>query len=80
MTTEIKGCEVKRIRYMHTLDGQPATFIDGEQICFAACRRPINLCASMDEIREQRKASSKWRRKKGWSNNLFHYGAVRVFV
>lgn len=57
-----------KLKLMHTMDGKPATYLPGEQICFAASgkRSAISLVDSMAQIREQRKFSSKRRKLQGF--------------
>lgn len=61
----------KRILYMHTLNGKPATF-SGDQICYAAPSKkyPATLATSMAQIRRERRATERFRRRHGfWSVN-----------
>lgn len=63
------------IKYMHTIDGCPASW-DVEQICYASTRRPIKLLNSLAEIKKERKKSDQFRNKHGW--RLSSYGHFRV--
>lgn len=68
--------------YLHTLDGKPAYYVPGEQICFA-CRSPRlfgNLCTNMAQIRKERRASRKWRVKNGLGVGNWREGFVCVGV
>jgi hypothetical protein len=63
-------------KYLHTLDGKPATF-DGFQICFASRYGKPNLMAeSLDQIRREQKISIKNRQERGYSDD-FKYGYLR---
>jgi len=62
--------------YIHTLDGQPATF-DGGQVCFASYYgEPNRLATSLKQIREEQQASKTLRRSEG-SEDACEYGYRR---
>lgn len=66
--------------YIHTLNNQPATY-DGQQICFAMhYGKPSSSCSSLKEIREQQRASSEWRRKRGYLETGWKFGYRRYSV
>ncbi len=73
-----------RTMYMHTLDGRPASYEPGYQIHFVSegryARKGIHLCASIDDIKRERKASAAWRQKGGLSEAGWKFGYVRVEV
>lgn len=64
------------IRYMHTIEGQPAWY-DGEQICYASWRRVIPLVRDLATIKRQRRAANDWRTMQGFEPNE-NYGHFRV--
>ena len=56
-------------KYMHTLDGYPATF-DGYQICYAAYYgKPNKLCESLKQIRQEQEISRRNRKADGFDNS-----------
>ncbi len=64
--------------YLHTLNGKPAGFYDG-QICYASFYgKPTPLCSSLKQIKEEQAASRKWRREQGWVVSHSEYGHRRV--
>ena len=63
--------------YMHTIDGQPATF-DGDQICFAHPRHGNPLRRSLAEIKADRKRTERYRRTLGFRFEPKIYGHIRV--
>lgn len=72
MTTK----RTKRITlYMHTIDGRPAQYFPGEQVCFADWRPVSRFAASLRQIRKEQDASAAWRREQG-----FDEGGVRGYV
>jgi hypothetical protein len=63
-------------KYLHTLDGKPATF-DGFQICFASrFGKPNKLADSLKQIKKERAISIKNREERGYPIN-FKYGHLR---
>lgn len=63
--------------YMHTINGFPGIFSDG-QICYAAYYgKPNRLQASLKDIRKQQRQSRKYRESKGWFDR-FDYNHIRV--
>ena len=63
-----------KCKYMHTLDGRPATYDKNTQIVFSM---DVRLVDSLEEIREQQALSKAWRARKGFRNHL-KQGYVRV--
>jgi hypothetical protein len=64
-------------KYIHTINGKPATF-DGFQICFATFYgKPNILCDSLKQIRKQQKISVANRKSKGFPAELGDYGHLR---
>ena len=61
--------------YMHTLDGQPASYFLGSGVCFT--NKSIKLATSLRQIRREQKITQDDRRR----NNLpdeFRYGYVTI--
>lgn len=66
--------------YIHTINGLPATF-NGDQICYASFYGPGNRPAySLKEIRQQQKATFKYREKKNFDCNMHDYDYVRYRI
>lgn len=69
-----------KLKLMHTMDGRPASYNPGGQICFLTSSRsfPTRLCDSMSQIRRERRLSDKWRKSQGFDVTPWSVG--RVFV
>lgn len=64
-------------KYIHTIDGRPATF-DGYQICFATFYgKPNSLCDSLAQIKRERDITKKNRERDGYEFNAGEYGHLR---
>jgi len=61
---------------MHTISGCPATYVKGNQICFAG-KQPIHLCSTLKQIIKERKLTYKWRDSKCYKQDN-DYGYVKV--
>ena len=70
--------------YIHTLDGIPAQYTPGEQICFANGTRGnagiTRLARSVHQIKQEQKLSSAWRKAQGFLTFNQDYGYVRVRI
>lgn len=65
--------------YLHTIDGRPAYYVPGMQICYINFYgKPKPLVASLDQIRAEQKASSEWRKAQGYDHGTKDYGYRRV--
>ncbi len=64
--------------YMHTLNGYPARYWKGAQICYA-CGVVKNLATSLAQIKRERTASLKWRKKYG-ANVQMKYGHAILYI
>lgn len=66
--------------YLHTIDGRPAFFDRGEQICFINSYGPSvpDLVPSLRQIRAEQKASAAWREENFCGNENNGYDYVRV--
>ena len=63
-------------KYMHTLNGKPATF-DGYQVCYATFYgKPNKLVNSLRQIRREQQISIRNRLRDGFDND-FVYGHLR---
>jgi hypothetical protein len=65
-------------KYMHTLDGCPATF-DGEIVVFLARRagKLQNILRdSLYQIRREQEASIQWQQNNGNDHATFEYGYI----
>jgi len=64
-------------KYLHTIDGKPATF-DGYQICFAANRgKANNLADSLNQIRKEQHITIRNRKRDGFGEVVGKYGYFR---
>jgi hypothetical protein len=74
-----------RMMYMHTIDGRPAFYegADG-QVVFAPVGRYARagavLVPNLQQVRQEQRASTKWRIAHGFNIDGFDYGYVRVEV
>lgn len=70
-----------KFKYMHTIDGEPARYNKGEQICYLNNYGKFigKLVDSLHQIRKEQKLSNKWREEQGCSL-IFDYGYVRVEI
>lgn len=72
--------------YLHTINGRPASYSPGSGIFYQGdgpyARKGAVLCKSLSEIREQQRASDRWRKEKGYEINTatFTPGWCRVEV
>lgn len=76
---------MKRVLYMHTLDGQPAQYYPRKKlICIPNSRQPIKLARSLRQIRLEQQISRTQRvrdcEKYNWSASDLEYGYQRVDV
>lgn len=73
---EAKG----RWLYVHTIDGRPAQYFPGSQICFSPWRGITRTATSLRQIRREQRASIRWRREKGYEASPSDYGYFRLYV
>lgn len=71
----------KRVIYIHTIDDQPGEF-DGDQICFASNyrHRPNVPAESLAQIKREQRATLRYRKSLGFSNEGTKYGYVKYAV
>jgi hypothetical protein len=67
--------------YIHTIDGRPAVFWRGEQICYAENGNRLSalLVPSLRQIRREQAASEAWRRSQGFEPTPYGYLRLRGF-
>lgn len=66
-------------KFMHTIDGKPACWYEGEhQIVFAVRCFPIVLCKSLREIGRQQRATDKYRSALQYEPVGARFGWLRV--
>jgi hypothetical protein len=85
MDNKRTGSEMKRKKvwlYGHTINGSPAMYYEGEQICYATRHRGGNgitkLAASIYQIKKEQAKSDRWRLKKGFDICKHDYGYFRI--
>lgn len=66
--------------YMHTIDGKPAKYVEGEQIVFLNNASKNVLRDSLNQIRADQKATIKWRKRNGFKCNDARYGYVMFYL
>ncbi len=65
--------------YMHTINGKPALYWPGEQICYYNYYGKLTpLAKSLSQIRREQKASHEYRRSYGATVDPKEYGYIRV--
>ena len=65
--------------YMHTIEGPPAYYVPGKQICFITHFGTAGMLAhSLKQIREERALSVKYRQEAGIGEDGSRYGYKRV--
>jgi hypothetical protein len=52
--------------YVHTINGNLATYIEGEQICYCRISLPAKSVESLEQIRKEEKLSNRWRNEMGF--------------
>jgi len=68
-------------KYMHTICGKPAGFIDGSIVYNTGAQTWATLCDSLAEIRKQQRTSRRSWDKHGYpymGDDQFQYGYVRI--
>lgn len=69
----------KRIYFLHTIDGVPATYWPKAQICYVRIPRgSAKLARSLEQLKKEQTLSRAWRTKQGYPNDEDKYGYVRV--
>lgn len=63
---------------MHLIEGKPATYQHGTQVCFLGNGSVLNLCNSLSELRRQQKSSLNWRLARNLEDRKEDYGYLRI--
>lgn len=69
----------RRHKYMHTINGFPAHYYPGGEICYADRAKPIPMCDTLDQIKREQRASVAWRKRQGYPI-CDKYGWVKVAI
>lgn len=69
----------RKYKYMHTMDGVPATF-DGNQVVYASRTCPVRLAPTREKIYRQRRKTGAWRRKQELPEDRCCFDYLRVIV
>ena len=64
--------------FIHTINGLPAQYYKGEQICYATRRCGIKTVETLAQIKKELRASNKWRKKKGYEVYPLEYDYMRI--
>jgi hypothetical protein len=68
------------VKFMHTIDGEPAYYRPGEQIVFRpSARFAIPLVSSLEQIKAEQQASARYRKEKEYAWTCA-YGHLRVEI
>jgi hypothetical protein len=69
------------VKYMHTINGEPAYYRPGEQIVFRPGKRyAIPLVSSLEQIEDEQEASRAYRKRNGYGMGVVVYGHLRVEI
>lgn len=75
---------MKKVMYMHTIDGYPAHYWEREQVCFIAkyCKPQKALVPSLRQIKKEQNLSMAWRVKQGFDKKPQRkdYGWIKILV
>lgn len=69
----------KPYKYMHTINNQPAEYIEKEQIVYASKFYPLKLVDTLQQIKRNEIKSTKWRLNNGYESSEKEYGWMKVF-
>ncbi len=64
--------------FIHILNGYPAQYDKGEQICYGSRRSGVKTVNSLAQIKKDQRASCKWRKKQGFEINETVYDYMRI--
>lgn len=73
----VKNTKMKKA-FIHTIDGLPAQYYDGEQICYGMRRCGVKTVDTLAQIKKEQRASIKFRKKQGWEEDGFDYDYMRI--
>ena len=75
---------MSKIMYMHTIDGYPACYWQGEQICYIRkYHKPKKvLVSSVSQIKKEQRLSMAWRVNQGFDKkpDRKDYGWIKILV
>ncbi len=72
------ACSCKNYKYMHTINGQPGYF-EINQIVYAVKTRPVKLCDTLEQIKEEQTKTLKFRKAMELENHSnFDYIKIKV--
>lgn len=71
-----------QFKYMHTLDGKPAFYKEGEMIYFSmrGTYNAVILVDTLKQIHDNERNSDAWRAEKNMQKGQWEYGWVKVRV
>jgi hypothetical protein len=74
--------KMKKYKYMHTLCNRPAYFVDYDDVCQVCYAHDYvaKLCDTLKQIRDEQKKSFKWRKERGYDDDMTKYGYVKVVI
>lgn len=64
--------------FIHTINGLPAQYHEGEQICYGSRRSGVKTVDTLAQIKKEQRATYKWRKKKGYDTHSFVYNYMRI--
>ena len=65
-------------KYMHLIEGRPATYEKSSQVCFLSNGSILRLCDSLKQLRIEQKKSLAWRLKNKMDDRKEDYGFLRI--
>ena len=65
-------------RYLHLIDGRPALYIQGMQICFMRNGESMKFCRSLRQVYREQQASTRWRLEHRYPSHQQSYGYLRI--
>lgn len=63
--------------YMHTIDNEPAEYVENGQIIFAS-PSVMKFAKSLKQIKSEQRKSRKWQKSRGLLTDVFSYSYVRL--
>ena len=64
--------------FIHTINGLPAQYYEGEQICYGMRRSGVKTVDTLAQIKKEQRATSKYRKKLGYDSHLLDYDYMRI--
>ena len=59
--------------FIHTINGLPAQYYEGGQICYGSRRSGIKTVNTLAQIKKEQRATNKWRKKLGYDTHPLDY-------